>query len=170
MKDLNTESNKILPREARGELNKHRAIPCIRSENSVLLRCQFAWKWTEGIPIKILADIFLVEIDELILKLLWKYKWLKVEKIVKEKSKSRELILSCFMSFYKAMDTKCSIIETNRWNKIEEIDPYICTCVYVCIVVIQSPSPTWCSMPGLPVLHHLLEFAQVHVYCIGDVI
>ena len=23
-------------------------------------------------------------------------------------------------------------------------------------------------MPGLPVLHHLLEFAQVHVHCIGD--
>ena len=25
-----------------------------------------------------------------------------------------------------------------------------------------------CSMPGLPVPHHLLEFAQVHVHCIGD--
>ena len=25
-----------------------------------------------------------------------------------------------------------------------------------------------CSMPGLPVLHHLLAFAQVHVHCIND--
>ena len=25
-----------------------------------------------------------------------------------------------------------------------------------------------CSMPGLPVPHHLPEFAQVHVHCIGD--
>ena len=27
-----------------------------------------------------------------------------------------------------------------------------------------------CSTPGLPVPHHLLEFAQVHVHCIGDAI
>ena len=28
-------------------------------------------------------------------------------------------------------------------------------------------NPVECSMPGLPVPHHLLEFAQVHVHCIG---
>ena len=27
-----------------------------------------------------------------------------------------------------------------------------------------------CSTPGLPVSHYLLEFAQVHVHCIGDAI
>ena len=27
-----------------------------------------------------------------------------------------------------------------------------------------------CSTPGLPVPHHLLEFPQVHVHCIGDAI
>ena len=27
-----------------------------------------------------------------------------------------------------------------------------------------------CSKPGLPVLHHLPKFAQVHVHCIGDAI
>ena len=30
--------------------------------------------------------------------------------------------------------------------------------------------PMDCSMPGLPVPHHLLEFAQVHVHCISDII
>ena len=30
--------------------------------------------------------------------------------------------------------------------------------------------PLDCSMPGLSVPHHLLKFAQVHVYCIGDAI
>ena len=25
-----------------------------------------------------------------------------------------------------------------------------------------------CSTPGFPVLHHLLEFAQTHVYWVGD--
>ena len=27
-----------------------------------------------------------------------------------------------------------------------------------------------CSMPGSPVIHYLLEFAQIHVHCIGDAI
>ena len=27
-----------------------------------------------------------------------------------------------------------------------------------------------CSMPGIPVLHHLLEFAQTHVHWVGDAI
>ena len=30
--------------------------------------------------------------------------------------------------------------------------------------------PVDCSTPGLPVRHHLLEFAQVHMHCIGDAI
>ena len=30
--------------------------------------------------------------------------------------------------------------------------------------------PIDCSTPGLPVPHHLLKFAQVHVHCIGDAI
>ena len=43
-------------------------------------------------------------------------------------------------------------------------------------VVVQSPSHvrlcdhTDCSTPGLPVPHHLLEFAQVHVHYIGDAV
>ena len=27
-----------------------------------------------------------------------------------------------------------------------------------------------CSMPDFPVLHYLMEFVQIHVHCIGDVI
>ena len=30
--------------------------------------------------------------------------------------------------------------------------------------------PMDCSMPGLPVPHHLPEFTQVHIHCIGDAI
>ena len=42
--------------------------------------------------------------------------------------------------------------------------------------VVQSLIHVWlcnpmdCSTPGLPVPHHLLEFAQVHVHCISDAI
>ena len=44
-----------------------------------------------------------------------------------------------------------------------------------CIVVVVQSCPTLCdpvdcSTPGLSVSHHLLEFAQVHVHCIGDAI
>ena len=41
------------------------------------------------------------------------------------------------------------------------------------IVVVQLPSHVWlcdpmdCSMSGSPVLHYLLEFAQIHVHWVG---
>ena len=43
------------------------------------------------------------------------------------------------------------------------------------VVQLLSHALTLCdpmnySMPGLPVLHHLPEFAQVHVHCISDAI
>ena len=42
------------------------------------------------------------------------------------------------------------------------------------VVVVQSLSPVWlcdpldCSISGSPVLHYLLEFAQIHVHWVGD--
>ena len=42
-----------------------------------------------------------------------------------------------------------------------------------CSVAQSCPTlcgPMDCNMPGLPVPHHLLEFAQVHVHCISDAI
>ena len=46
--------------------------------------------------------------------------------------------------------------------------------VVVCCSVSKSfqtlCDPTECSMPGFPVLHYLLEFAQTHIHWIGDAI
>ena len=39
-----------------------------------------------------------------------------------------------------------------------------------CSVVSNSLRPLDCSTPGLPVPHHLPEFAQVHIHCITDAI
>ena len=36
--------------------------------------------------------------------------------------------------------------------------------------VMSDWEPMDCSLPGLPVLHYLLKFAQVHVLCVGDAI
>ena len=36
--------------------------------------------------------------------------------------------------------------------------------------VISNCDPMDCSMPGLPVLHHLLELAETHVYQVSDAI
>ena len=44
---------------------------------------------------------------------------------------------------------------------------------FCCSVAQSCPTlcgPMDCSMPDLPILHHLLEFAQIHIHCIGDAI
>ena len=49
----------------------------------------------------------------------------------------------------------------------------ICYC-WCCSSVTQSClilcDPMDCNTPGFTIPHHLLEFAQVHVHCIGDAI
>ena len=47
--------------------------------------------------------------------------------------------------------------------------------IRVCCCSVTQSWPTLCgpmdcSMPDLPILHHLLEFAQIHIHCIGDAI
>ena len=44
------------------------------------------------------------------------------------------------------------------------------TCYSVVQLCPTLCEPMDCSTPGLPVLHHLPKFAQVHVHCIGDAI
>ena len=46
---------------------------------------------------------------------------------------------------------------------------YMCCCSFAksCLTLCD---PMDCSTQGFPVSHHLLEFAQVHVHCIGDAI
>ena len=46
----------------------------------------------------------------------------------------------------------------------------ICCCCSVIQLCLTFWDPMNCSTPGLPVPHHLPEFAQVHIHCIGDAI
>ena len=55
-----------------------------------------------------------------------------------------------------------------------QLSDWACTHHSTCCSVTQSCltvcDPMDCSTPSLPVPHHLLKFAQVHVHCIGDAI
>ena len=42
--------------------------------------------------------------------------------------------------------------------------------LFSCSVTSDSLQPMDCSMPGCPVHHQLLEFAQIHVHWVGDAI
>ena len=61
-----------------------------------------------------------------------------------------------------------------RWRVHTGLIRWISSNHCCCCPVIQScPNlcdPMDCSTPGLPVPHHLLKFAQVHVQCMGDAI
>ena len=48
---------------------------------------------------------------------------------------------------------------------------FICLLLlFSCPVMSDSLQPMDCSMSGLPVPHHLPEFAQLHVHCISDAV
>ena len=69
---------------------------------------------------------------------------------------------------------KLSPNESNKMIKVKHLRVKLQYQSFV--VVFQSPSHVWLcnpmdsNMPGLPVPHHLPEFAQVHVHCIDDAI
>ena len=62
---------------------------------------------------------------------------------------------------------------------LESVYKYIYMCIYVCVYfcccsVTKSCLTLFdfvdCSTPGFPVLHYLLEFAQIHIHWVGDAI
>ena len=55
-------------------------------------------------------------------------------------------------------------------TKHHELCIILCCCCSVTQLCPTLCDPTNCSMPGLPVPHHLPKFAQLYLYCISDVI
>ena len=55
------------------------------------------------------------------------------------------------------------------WRKESSVLIYICSCS-VAKLHLTLHVPVDCSTPGFPVLHHLTELAQTHVYSVGDAI
>ena len=54
------------------------------------------------------------------------------------------------------------------WNDHQNKSSYNCCSVTQLCLTLWDPMD--CSMPGFPVLHHLPEFVQTHVHCVGDAI
>ena len=76
-----------------------------------------------------------------------------------------------FHSFFSAHNSNRHSTGIERRVKQWEIMLKYCIVVVVKLPChVQLCDPMDCSMPGLPVPHHHLEFAQVHVHCIGDVV
>ena len=81
-------------------------------------------------------------------------------------------VFSCCLSFFKIcmMERFIKYTDSYKVTTFGLISPFI-ACLFV-----QSPrhvrlcNPMDCSTPGFPVPRHLPEFAQVHVYSIGDAI
>ena len=60
-------------------------------------------------------------------------------------------------------------------HKTGSIFTYLQSLCFCCCCSVAQSCPTLCdpmdcSTPGLPGPHHLPEFAQIHVHCIGDAI
>ena len=53
----------------------------------------------------------------------------------------------------------------NNWNNIKWLFSNYCCCCLVAQLCLTPCDFLDCSTPGLPLPHHLLEFAQVHVHC-----
>ena len=76
-------------------------------------------------------------------------------------------------------EEKRMILAPNSWDAYERKDsanlnscifPYICCCCSVTKSYLTLCDSMRCSMPGFPVLHYLLEFAQTHVHWVDDAI
>ena len=69
----------------------------------------------------------------------------------------------------KSLVTKLKLLVLKKFMQ-KSIANKICYCCSVTQSCLTLCDPKICGMPGLPVPHHLLNFPQVHVHCIGDAI
>ena len=59
------------------------------------------------------------------------------------------------------------VMATANYPELLLLNPCCCSVAKLCPTLCD---PTDCSTRGLPVLHHLAEFAQTHVHRVGDTI
>ena len=57
------------------------------------------------------------------------------------------------------------VLWPEQWRPSISYGCYCCSAAQLCLTLCD---PMDCSTPGFPVLHHLLEFVQIHVQWVGD--
>ena len=84
----------------------------------------------------------------------------------------RECIISLALTLIWHTGVLWSLFTVAYFNSLVSLSACYSCCF--CCSVLQScltlHDPMVCSMPGLLVPHHLLDFAPVHVHCISDAI
>ena len=80
------------------------------------------------------------------------------------------LVPVCSFSVWALRRANSTVLCNSCWLSFEE-DTSVITFTYVnCSVMSVSLRPMDCSTPGFPVLHRLLELAQIHVHWVGGAI
>ena len=94
---------------------------------------------------------------------------IKLEAFVKTVQLSLAWYLSQYVFLNRQLRTLVEIFLFGIWF----IHLFTLFCLFVCSVTTSCLTlwdPMGCSMPVFPVLHCLLEFAQIHVHRVGDII
>ena len=94
--------------------------------------------------------------------------WFTYSKQLLMESQSRDTgFMICSIQLIKKRYLYCFFCSSSPFT-------FMLLCYYWCCSFAQLRptlcSPMDCSMPGLPVPHHIPEFVQVHVHCISDAI
>ena len=92
-------------------------------------------------------------------------------KKIEEKKPSNKQFKKFSYKWKKFLNEKCPV----KWVYNLSLDVYIvspfglvCCCSSVAQSCLTLCNPMDCTMPGFPVLHHLPESTQTHVYWVGD--
>ena len=84
----------------------------------------------------------------------WKLAWMEIRDITRV---TWNLVLVFLFLSFLSRGLVTIFSSSSKFSSVAQLCPILC-------------DPMDCSMPGLPVPHHLPTFAQVHVHCFSDAI
>ena len=90
--------------------------------------------------------------------------WQRSGSLVKEMFKSLVFGHTAKLKFEDFLSSGSTFFPRVAWKNIQFC---CCSVAQLCLTLCDSMD---CSMPGFPVLHHLLELTQTHVHLVGDAI